>query len=536
MAACAPAEHRLLSVQLPSDRGERWLLWAPFAVVVALVWCNTPDDPLITLRYAANVVHGFGPVFNAGQRVEGFTSPLHLIVDVGIMLLPGGLKLFEAKLVSLLFAALAVRQGGRFIAMAGLPRWATELALVLTGGSWVIGFASGNGLETSLACWLTTLLLCRLASGEAVSRWRQTAVIAALCVLARPDALAVVAALSMASVLVLRRVSWADLRWVTGGLVGTAVVEGARLAYYGSPVPNTYIAKRVSASTAAKNGAHYLVQAMLPDAGRRAGPMSMLSDVLVIVPFVALAVGAMAVLRGATPRSMKYAVAAVAAQTAFVMWAGGDWIHGARFLAPVVPALVVIEVVGVAALVEELATDRSNAGAFRRAAVTTMVGLAALPLATHNAPAWSSRGRMDTISLIAAGGYGAMTDVWVAGDHLLACAPPGSLVAYSEIGLSGFTHLNLRFLDQRGLVDPEIAKATPTSMRLEWGVQDDEWTSPTSAVGRAIIDRQPALILTLDGLPWSSAFGDRYRDIWHHRFGTGWMTLYRRSDVPCTVG
>ncbi|MBN97985.1 MAG: hypothetical protein CME16_01875, partial [Gemmatimonadetes bacterium] len=34
------------------------------------------DDAFITLRYAQNLASGDGLVFNLGERVEGFTSPL----------------------------------------------------------------------------------------------------------------------------------------------------------------------------------------------------------------------------------------------------------------------------------------------------------------------------------------------------------------------------------------------------------------------------------------------------------------------------
>ena len=34
------------------------------------------EDAYITFRYAAHWAHGFGPVYNAGERVWGFSSPL----------------------------------------------------------------------------------------------------------------------------------------------------------------------------------------------------------------------------------------------------------------------------------------------------------------------------------------------------------------------------------------------------------------------------------------------------------------------------
>src|SRR5512138_1556369 len=34
------------------------------------------DDAMISMRYAYNLAHGNGLVWNAGERVEGFTNPL----------------------------------------------------------------------------------------------------------------------------------------------------------------------------------------------------------------------------------------------------------------------------------------------------------------------------------------------------------------------------------------------------------------------------------------------------------------------------
>jgi hypothetical protein len=34
------------------------------------------DDAMVSMRYAENVVQGHGPVWNPGERVEGYTNPL----------------------------------------------------------------------------------------------------------------------------------------------------------------------------------------------------------------------------------------------------------------------------------------------------------------------------------------------------------------------------------------------------------------------------------------------------------------------------
>src|SRR5258707_15750037 len=64
-----------------STRARAWATWALLAVpLVLLAWMgwahrNMIDDGFIYLRVIKLLRAGHGPVFNAGQRVEAFTSP-----------------------------------------------------------------------------------------------------------------------------------------------------------------------------------------------------------------------------------------------------------------------------------------------------------------------------------------------------------------------------------------------------------------------------------------------------------------------------
>jgi hypothetical protein len=65
------------------------------------------DDAYIVFRYADNLLAGLGPVFNAGERVEGFTSPLWLLLLAGAK--AAGLS-YET---SVFVFGTAFRRGGR---------------------------------------------------------------------------------------------------------------------------------------------------------------------------------------------------------------------------------------------------------------------------------------------------------------------------------------------------------------------------------------------------------------------------------------
>src|SRR5947207_9391980 len=74
-----------------------------------LAWSNRfiQDDAFISFRYADNFVHGYGLVWNPGERVEGYTNflwtllltlPLFLKIDPIKFVFVTGVILFEGTL------------------------------------------------------------------------------------------------------------------------------------------------------------------------------------------------------------------------------------------------------------------------------------------------------------------------------------------------------------------------------------------------------------------------------------------------------
>src|SRR5690242_3944590 len=52
------------------------------------VFAFVQDDAFITYRYAWNLRHGFGPVFNPGDHTEGYSCPLFMMLTSLLMWLP----------------------------------------------------------------------------------------------------------------------------------------------------------------------------------------------------------------------------------------------------------------------------------------------------------------------------------------------------------------------------------------------------------------------------------------------------------------
>lgn len=517
-----------------------WLVWSlafvPFAVMVVASFAFSTDDALITLRFASNAVHGHGLAFNPGQPVEGYSSPAHLLLLVVLWPVTWGHELLVAKLASVAFGLAALAIGVQVLRRSALPQWAVGVGALLLGTSRTLAYSSVNGLETTLVAFLILLLALLIARGRHLDRPWMVGSVAAVLALSRPEGALLVAALAAAALLDGRRSTLVErLRWVAVPAGVTAAYVAFRLAYFGHLLPNTYYAKRGSGTAKIEDGVRYVLGTLVPDGRIATGAASPLGNLVVVAGIAAmlsvLAMGVRTALRA--DRGLIALPAVCAAQLVFAVWSGGDWMQGSRFVAPVIVPLLLLEVFGLVGIVEVVrrrapaAAGPIGAGVALAALAVPVVAIGVFGLA----PAWdhtrdlSNRGLMSDID----GGRTA----WVRGADLLACAEPGDLVAYSEMGYAGFARRDLRFLDLRGLVDERIAHDAPREHSGWAGIHDPRWYEPTSAVGAEILRRQPKLILTLDGEPPTSILDGRYERILFDKGPAAWFHLYRRADVTC---
>lgn len=210
------------------------------ALVVWFGWVS--DDGLITFRYAANVLAGRGPVYNPGEHVQGYTHPLWM------MLLVGGLVFTENPLI------VAVVLGGALtLVMAGvfgftLVRRAREpmvaavvilsAAVILASSESWLSFQT-SGLENSLSHLLIALLVLELF--REAPRPVAVSLLASLLVLTRLDLAPLVAPLGV--VALHRHNTRKGLQALAAGTTPFLLWLIFSLAYYGTVIPNTAIAK-----------------------------------------------------------------------------------------------------------------------------------------------------------------------------------------------------------------------------------------------------------------------------------------------------
>src|SRR4051812_49273934 len=67
------------------------LLWLAARTSISIAGTRyfvLPDDAMISMRFARNFANGLGLVWNAGERVQGYTNPAWTFLMAGVQMLP----------------------------------------------------------------------------------------------------------------------------------------------------------------------------------------------------------------------------------------------------------------------------------------------------------------------------------------------------------------------------------------------------------------------------------------------------------------
>ncbi len=296
------------------------------------------DDAYISLTYAANFLAGDGLVFNAGERVEGFTN-LGFLLPVTALGALGVDLVVAARALGMFGAAIAVWLGPLAVLPGEEHRLARGLARLWILSTFAFVYLAWTGLETGFYAGLVALLVYRLRRDE-LRIGAVTGLVGGALFATRPDGALVVAALGL---LVLRHGGIREVARMPGVWTLAAVVLGVeifRWSYYGALVPHTAV-----------------VKGMMSRAGGSTVPWygTFGDDV---VEFFAETGGVLALLLvaralrpgAADPRGARLGVAAFVALASFTVYAGGDWMLGYRYVCPALPLYTSLAAAGAVAI------------------------------------------------------------------------------------------------------------------------------------------------------------------------------------------
>ena len=357
------------------------MAWAgiALALVILAVQVRTyfflTDDSFISFRYARNLIHGYGLVFNpGGERVEGYTNLLWVLLLAGF----GLIDLSPEGMASVLSIAATAALFGIMVRFAWVRLPAGRKWIAAIPALWLAstrGFAvwTTSGLETRLFDFLLVAGLLRLVHEveDAPSDGRAPRVLApwifGLAALTRPDG-ALVGGCAFLTAIAYRwrrggRAPWRDaLAWWPFAALVLAQL-GFRLAYYGDWLPNTYYAK-VGSRHAWGAGAKYLALFALE------------YGVLLWIP--GLFAGAKARARAGAPFAPLLFAAAVVPHVLYVAAIGGDHFEF-RPLDFYWPLVFLVMAEGIRAW----ATSPRSAGLAGAYAALVLFGLVWFPLRSH---------------------------------------------------------------------------------------------------------------------------------------------------------
>ena len=397
------------------------------------------DDGWIHQTYARNWAATGQLAYVVGQPSAGSTAPLWtLLISLGyrwpIDPLVWTYMLGAASLA--LTAWLAYRLAARLCPQRPAVAWATGLVVAL---DWHLIWAAASGMETVLFCALALLVIDQV---QAKSSGWSIGVCGGLLILTRPEGVILIGLAVIVLLARSERGGWRDAIKLTIALLIT-VAPGLWLNWQasGTLFPNTFYAKQSEYAALTSNATIWL---------------SAIAEML-LAP---LAGGLFLLLPGAIAWCVR-------PRAAWSMWLPLGWIfahtavyalrlpvhyqHG-RYLIPIIPALAIYGVAGVARLLDRHAMRGRGRRALGRV--------------------WAISIALIVIGYVPIGALTYATDVSIIDDEMVTVArwltvntAPDAVIAAHDIGAIGY-FARRPLLDLAGLISPEVIPFIRDEARL----------------------------------------------------------------------
>jgi len=224
------------------------------------------DDAYISFRYARHLAAGVGLVFNPGERVEGYTNFLWVIIMALVHVLQGDM-VFWSKALSYVAAVASI---GMLLRIERLSSGASSpplfgLPSFFLGVSTTLAVYADSGLETTSFLFFSLLGFRSLYAGKlGRSRWAgilASALFLSITALFRPEGHLVIVIAALLVVYRLETRVWTRkeaFAWILVTVAVLAPYHAWRIAYFGDIFPNTYYVKAGGGLSAFTVGVRYV--------------------------------------------------------------------------------------------------------------------------------------------------------------------------------------------------------------------------------------------------------------------------------------
>lgn len=387
------------------------------------------DDMFIALRFARNWASGFGPVFNPGERVEGYTCFLWVSMLAGLNRL-GFDPVIAARSLSVLFALVSLYLLHTYSRRNNISDFNRAAAVCLLAFNLPQAYWAFVGMEATLSGFL--ILLMTLSFLKWMDKKEDlylgaASILGAIAAMTRPEAI------------VLFGVSWIwcfvlserKARHLLFSGLCFLMVFGPyllwRYSYYGYLLPNTYYVK------VDRFGLSLFIR------GWKYSLLFLIPNFLLILPI------AFSLLKKPLNSKLLYISSLAAAHCFSVTIEGGDHYSASRLFVPIIPLLALL-------WCENSVSPKKFSPGIMVSLMVTITFLAGFFFRGYKA--------FET----AAGGARAQSiAVW-----LTRHVPPDTLIATMSVGVVPY-YSNLPTLDLLGLVDAHISHSPAPLQRGKGG-------------------------------------------------------------------
>lgn len=313
------------------------ILFLTVVVLTSLAWHNRFiwDDPFISFRYAYNLVHGNGLVWNVGERVEGYTNFLWTLLMCIPLYLGYGPVTFSL-LLGIVFFIFSLVFTYKTSLLVFHSRDTGLLTIVLLGTNYTFSSFATSGLETQMQASLFVMSIYVLFRCIETNDWNtlwllMSSLLLSAALLTRLDsALLVIVIFPFALFFILkdRMPMQQKVKKVLVLLVPFTVLIGGwfiwKLFYYGDILPNTFYVKATNPSP--RLGIDYLYLFFIS---------------YLLVPFPFLFILALKRFFKKTNLKMIALIVVILLWILYVIKIGGDYMEF-RFMVPIMPLLFIV--------------------------------------------------------------------------------------------------------------------------------------------------------------------------------------------------
>ena len=397
------------------------------------------DDAFITFRYATNLVSSDGPVFNPGERVEGYTNFLWMIIMAAVIKL-GMAPEVCSRIISILMAAGLI---ALFIC-SNASRYEGKLAVYLFPA--FLSFSapffiwSTGGLETAAFAFFvfTGILSLRTAGQKNDKRYSLvSSLLFVAAALSRPEGVMFItlAVLYFVILTVKRRISFqTTIIFIVPLLLLYGLYFCWRWNYYGMLLPNTYYIKDPGLHLLGY-GLRYYLQFIINSSLWL--PLALVSYRLIWA-------------KGKVIGDFeKFLLVVIICYSLYVIYTGGDFMAGSRFLMPLVPILYLFFQ---NLIYPDVRLSHSVRGLTVVAALLLVFVVMNFYVTLHARKPWYSGG-IDSIGILTD-----YTDKWTdVGEVIRQNSLPTDTIAVTAAGIIPY-YTQLHTIDILGLIAPDVTE------------------------------------------------------------------------------